>query len=258
MKCSFFDFPLRIKRRLSKALVVSYDPIVDINQGGWFGAQARLSVRAFGRVFSDEQIALVVRALRLNRVLTRTTCLKVAKDYCEVLRLCGHLSLSINITLKDLKDESFPDFVHGVFSTYGIAPSSIIFEVSGLHGLHSAVVHRQLLALRQSGFRIAFNDRQLGFVSLSMGHDLPIDIVKLSSDFLRMKDVCVNKRALNLFNVSRRLGLVLFAEGVRTSIEHKSLRLQEVRYARGEFYSSQLTARVFTRQFFSLNCGANR
>lgn len=238
--------------------MVSYQPIVDINQGGWFGAQARFSVRAFGRVFSDEQIALAVRALRLSRALTRTTCLKVAKDYCEVLRLCGHLCLSINITLKDLEDESFPGFVQGVFSTYGIAPSNIIFEVSGLRGLDSAVVHRQLVVLRQSGFRIALNDRQLSFSSLSFSHDLPIDIVKLSSDFLLKKDLSVNKRAFNLFNVSKRLGLVFFAEGIKSSIEHKNLRFQQVRYARGDFYSSELTARVFVRQFFSLNFGTDR
>lgn len=242
--------------RLAERLVslsVHYQPIVDLHSSKWYGAEALVRFSFFGKEVRPNKILFVCRALGINTFLTRAICKRVAKDYYSNLRVCSGIYLSINLTIEDLKDETFPGFVSELFKSYGLTEDRIVFEITEQHQIPFKDILPNVLYLQKLNFRIALDDFGSGYSGLQALERLPINIIKMDKCFFSQQE----KKFLNMQNymwqMSKQMRIVFVAEGIETRFEHKIVGIQGIRYAQGWFYSKALSATEFTRMFLVKN-----
>ncbi len=95
------------------------------------------------------------------------------------------LPVSINVSVRQLREPSFLEDVRTTLEATGVAPEKVVLELTETvlatndHGEIDT-----LHALRALGCRVAIDDFGTGYSSLSELRDLPIDVVKLDHSFI--------------------------------------------------------------------------
>ncbi|MGI9493391.1 MAG: bifunctional diguanylate cyclase/phosphodiesterase, partial [Geminicoccaceae bacterium] len=131
------------------------------------------------------------------------------------------LPVAINIAPLSLRTENFAAHIAQRLEQYGLAPSSLIIEITEeaiADGDEAAVALRQL---KDVGLQIALDDFGAGYSSLARLRDLPIDILKMDRSFVIGIDVDSNRAALAeaITRLAQSLNLKLVAEGVETEAQ---------------------------------------
>jgi diguanylate cyclase (GGDEF)-like protein/PAS domain S-box-containing protein len=127
------------------------------------------------------------------------------------------LSVSVNVSPRQLREPSFYDDVAAVIRETGVAPERVVIELTEtlLAGREHGEVET-LRRLRQLGCLVALDDFGTGYSSLSELRDLPIDIVKLDQSFIT--ELTTSPRASAMVEAAIRLAgaldLTVVAEGV--------------------------------------------
>jgi diguanylate cyclase (GGDEF)-like protein len=129
------------------------------------------------------------------------------------------LTIWINLTARDLLDQSLAPTIAAALLTAGIDPSRLGFEVtesSLIINIEMAIT--TLNAVRQLGCRTSIDDFGTGYASLQYLQRLPIDEVKIDQFFIR--DATTNPEAAAIIRSTTRLiqdlGMTVVAEGVET------------------------------------------
>jgi predicted signal transduction protein with EAL and GGDEF domain len=135
-------------------------------------------------------------------------------------------SISINLFAIQLRSAGIEKTVLDVLEHHSLEPSDLELELT------ETVVLRQdarslaeLLALRQAGVRIAFDDFGTGFASLSTLKGFPVDKLKIDKSFVGDVTRSPHSRAIvgGIAHLARELGLELVAEGVETTAQRDAL-----------------------------------
>ena len=138
----------------------------------------------------------------------------------------GAPQLSLNLSSRDLEDESLVDELAGLLAEHGLAPPQLCLEVTEnavLRDLASA--QRALEALAELGVVIALDDFGTGYSSLRHLHELPVALVKIDSTFVQRLDATGRHDPLvaGAFALLSRMGLRTVAEGVETRAQLDAL-----------------------------------
>ncbi|MCV0393966.1 MAG: EAL domain-containing protein [Rhizobiaceae bacterium] len=144
----------------------------------------------------------------------------------ECARWPEHISVSVNLSAKDLRGSEIIAKVEDALRKSGLAPDRLEIEVTETALLDDKSSTGDLLAeLKKLGVRIALDDFGTGYSSLSYLHTLPLDKIKIDRSFLI--DMTRSERSLELLkgivNLSRPLGLQVTIEGVETFEQLKIL-----------------------------------
>ena len=164
----------------------------------------------------------------------------------ECSRWPDPISVSVNLSAKDFRNDSVIAKVRHALEKSGLAPHRLEIEVTETALLDDKSQTRTYIEqLKALGVRIALDDFGTGYSSLSYLHTLPLDKVKIDRSFL--VDVTRNQRSLELLkgvvNLSRPLGLAVTIEGVETFEQLKVLALSvKPDLVQGFLFGSALTA----------------
>lgn len=151
-----------------------------------------------------------------------------AFSYLEDLNLRGHaLTLSINISPRNLQDPSFQERALQLAREYHIMPSQIVMELT-----ETAVLlnedrgNNTLYALDNAGFGIAIDDFGTGFSSLSHLKRIPVREIKIDRGFIRDMTQRVDDQVIvsTTLQMGHNLGLRVVAEGVEDESTLEFLR----------------------------------
>lgn len=171
----------------------------------------------------------------------------VLKAACaECAKWPEQISVSVNLSAKDFRDNDVLDKVRRALAAANLASSRLEIEVTETALLDDKAQTRELIEeIKKLGVRIALDDFGTGYSSLSYLHKLPLDKVKIDRSFLM--DVAQSPRSLELLkgivNVSRSLGLSVTIEGVETFEQLKILSQQvEPDLVQGFLFGSALSA----------------
>ncbi|MGD0393386.1 MAG: bifunctional diguanylate cyclase/phosphodiesterase [Acidimicrobiales bacterium] len=132
------------------------------------------------------------------------------------------LSLSVNLSRRQLMSPHLSDEVRTALALSGIRPHQLILEIT--ESVLMEDPERATLALselREMGIRIAVDDFGTGYSSLSHLQRFPVDILKIDKSFIDpLVGVDSGSTALitAIIGLARNLGLDVIAEG----IEHES------------------------------------
>jgi diguanylate cyclase (GGDEF)-like protein len=137
------------------------------------------------------------------------------------------MSLSLNISLRQLRDPSLPAVLGDAIRAGDLDPGAICLEIA-----ESAVADdpdaaiRALEGLKATGVRIALDDFGAGASSLSRLRELPIDALKIHETFIGPLGGSAAAASLvgALVELGHALGLVVVAEGVETAAQLEALR----------------------------------
>lgn len=172
----------------------------------------------------------------------------VAEQACAFVANRAIDSVSINLSVSALMDESLLEFIPRLMADAGVPPDSIEIEITESSLIHAPDTAKRIVEqYRSLGFRVTLDDYGTGFASLDYLRYLPLTGLKIDRIFIQDIEIDEHARALvrSVMDVSRILGLEVTAEGVETSGQHKILQTMECDYAQGFYYALPMPEQKF-------------
>ncbi|MGD9753643.1 MAG: EAL domain-containing protein [Acidimicrobiia bacterium] len=169
-----------------------------------------------------EETGLIVA---LGRWILIEACRTVASWASD--GMVSSLSLTVNVSARQLQETSLVDDVAMAIALSGIDPSWLVIEIT------ESVVMRDtsasvnwLHALKQLGVRIAIDDFGTGYSSLAYLQLFPIDVMKIDRSFVLGlgTDPKATELVRAVINLSESLGMTTLAEGIETEEQLSELR----------------------------------
>jgi len=134
------------------------------------------------------------------------------------------LTISVNLSVKQLQSESIIDDVREALRLTGIDPSTLVLEITETVMMADPdMASDRLDELKELGVRIAMDDFGTGYSSLSYLSRLPVDILKMDRSFLASGDTDSGLAAA-IIAIGDRLGLEVVAEGIEEPEQIGTLR----------------------------------
>ena len=210
-------------------------------------ALARWHHPEFGRLDPEEWVT-VVEATGLIDALTEFVLDRSLRQCRSWLDRGMSLSVSVNLSVRNLADTEFPSRVADALARHRVPPALL-----GLELTESAVMSDPeravpvLRGLHGLGVRIAVDDFGTGYSSLAYLRRLPVDELKIDKSFVfglasDLGDLAVVRAIIDL---GHSLGLIVVAEGVEQDATRDQLVEMGCDVAQGFLISRPLEADRF-------------
>ena len=227
-------------------LVNYYQPKVALPGGEWIGVETlvRWNHPLDGLVLPDQFIPMAEASGMIGDV-TRVV-LQAAVRQAHLWREAGlDLGVAINVSVDDLSDMAFANFVIDQVAANEIPPHSITLEITEGKLMQNFAMALQVLArLRLKRFRLSIDDFGTGNSSLAQLRDLPFDELKIDRSFTH--NACNDERLKAIFSASlemaKQLRMEVVAEGVEDEHDWNFLLTNDTGVAQGYFVSRPLPA----------------
>lgn len=157
--------------------------------------------------------------------------------------------IAVNTSLRQLQDESFPEYLSRYLAMSGIDGHLLELEVTeSMFAGQPAQLSRTLEQIRGHGVRIAIDDFGTGYSSLALLQLLPIDVLKIDRAFVSEIESGPGAAIVKaIIALGSALGKELVAEGVETEAQARALVQRGCRSAQGFLYAPALVADEFVR-----------
>jgi EAL domain-containing protein (putative c-di-GMP-specific phosphodiesterase class I) len=160
------------------------------------------------------------------------------------------LSVSVNISAKQLNDAKLIEIVKEVIEDNKPAPGSLILEIT-----ESSIIRETesalfiLTQLKSLGVKIYLDDFGMGYSSLNILHKFPIDNIKLDKLFVaRMAD---GQKDIEIVRTIVELGIqldkVVVAEGIESLGQQKILQGLNCNFGQGFYFSKAVRSSKINR-----------
>jgi diguanylate cyclase (GGDEF)-like protein/PAS domain S-box-containing protein len=202
-------------------LVLHYQPLFRLADGDLAGYEALVRWQHPTRglllpsMFIElaEQTGLIVP-------LTRWALSSAAQQTAEwQQRAQQQLEVAVNLSFVNLKDDTILSDVSSALDASGIAPATLVLEITEGNLMRDQDKSRQILGeLKGLGVRLALDDFGTGHSSLSRLSQLPFDILKIPRPFVERITHNDTNFALmqGIVDLGHRLDLSIVAEGIET------------------------------------------
>ncbi|MEA2117663.1 putative bifunctional diguanylate cyclase/phosphodiesterase [Halovibrio sp. HP20-50] len=230
-----------------------YQPQVN-HHGNVFGVEALLRWEhpERGLVAPDEFIPLLESTGLINAVgewVLETAC-------HQLVRWAQHpqfreLTLSVNISPLQFRDEGFLRRVEGVFARTQVPLKRLKLEVTESLFVEARDDARdKMLALKAQGVRFSLDDFGTGYSSLAYLAQLPLDQLKIDQSFVQQILVSQANAAIveSTIALAESLNLDVIAEGVETQAQQAWLLAHDCRAYQGFLYGRPVAASAFEAQ----------
>ena len=140
-----------------------------------------------------------------------------------------HLSIAVNVSVRQFRDPDFVDEVMTAIANSGIAPHKLKLELTeSLLADGIEVTVAKMGSLKEMGVTLSLDDFGMGYSSLSYLKRLPLDQLKIDREFV--KDILTDANdaaiARTIIGLAQSLGLGVIAEGVETQAQRAFLAQQ--------------------------------
>ena len=224
--------------------LLHYQPILSLETMQMVGAEALIRWRMpdgtmvppLDFIPLAERCELIVE---IGRWVLRTACAQTRQWQLQ-LPNSEKLSVSVNLSARQLRDPRFPDDVLEALRNSKLAPTSLILEVTESVLVEDVERASAILArLRGAGIRIAIDDFGTGYSSLSYLRTLPVDIIKLDRSFVTgiTASSTTSAVARSIVSLADALGLVVVAEGIETLTQLEELVQLRCGFGQGFLFS---------------------
>ncbi len=234
----------------SGEVVVYYQPIIELASGEVVGAEALVRlVDAEGALRTPSEFVSMAEETGLIAQLGRTV-LATAASQLKKWDLSGRgpLTVSVNVSPRQLTDSRFASSVAADLATCGLDPSRMTLELTESALIDAnPVIEKVLGELTDLGVLIGLDDFGTGFSSLAYLKRFPINFVKIDQSFvdglgLEDDDTAIVRATIAL---AHSLGLKVTAEGVETKTQLGYLRDLGCDRAQGNLLGQTVPAKLF-------------
>jgi diguanylate cyclase (GGDEF)-like protein len=234
-----------LRRALPRGeLSVHYQPIVDLatDELDGFEALMRWQHPTLGAVSPADFIPVAEETgmiVESGAWLLREAAAELAAWTAERGPDARRLHVSVNVSVRQLRDLALVEVVREVLTGSGLAPDQLWLEIteSGvMEDIDTALA--TLYHLRGLGVTLCIDDFGTGYSSLSYLNRLPVGIVKIDQSFVRQvgEDGANEPIVRAVLAMTRAMNLRVVAEGVETEVQRDWLREQGCDLAQGWLY----------------------
>ncbi|WP_114973017.1 putative bifunctional diguanylate cyclase/phosphodiesterase [Rhodoferax ferrireducens] len=157
-------------------------------------------------------------------------------------------ALAVNLSAHDLYDPGLIDRIRGLFSTWGLDPALIQFELTESALMADPTVALETLSrLKQLEVELFVDDYGTGYSSLSYLQKLPVDGVKIDQSFVMPMVGSADSTVIvrSTIELGHNLGLKVVAEGVESQAIWERLAGLGCDVAQGYLLSKPMPAEQF-------------
>lgn len=244
-------------RKIEKALADNlfepfFQPKIDINTHKLIGAEALARMRMpDGELIPpcdfipvSESSGLIVA---IDMAIFEKTLMFLKKNLDEGVHC---VPISVNFSRLHLSDENFINQIVEKLEKYDV-PSALVeleltesamFEDSNIVGKFIDQIHR-------CGLSISMDDFGSGYSSLNMLKDIPIDVLKIDSGFLKGSQHGDRQKVIfsAISQLAKGLNIQVVVEGVETLLNVELMRESNFSVAQGYYYSKPLEQERFSK-----------
>ena len=240
-----FELVTQFRQALATGQIrVHYQPKVALPSRQVLGVEAlvRWSHPEYGPLSPDEFVP-AVEATGLINALTSFVTERALTKVREWLSRGIRMSAAVNLSVRNLDDQDFPDRVAEALKRYDVPPELLTFELTE-SGVMSdpAKALPVLRRLHAMGVVLAVDDFGTGYSSLAYLRRLPVEEVKIDKSFVLgmgsdLGDLAVVRSIVEL---GHSLGLTVVAEGVEDDAARDALVSMGCHVAQGYLISRPL------------------
>jgi EAL domain-containing protein (putative c-di-GMP-specific phosphodiesterase class I)/AmiR/NasT family two-component response regulator len=227
-------------------LVNHYQPKVELATGAVVGVETLVRWRhpQDGLVFPDQFITTAEEHGLIDE-LTRAV-LAAALGQARRWHDAGlALQVAVNVSMDNLTDLAFPDFVVREVGKAGVPVAGLVLEVTESRLMKDPLAPMDILTrLRLKRIGLSIDDFGTGHSSLAQLRDLPFDELKVDRGFVHGAGRDVSLRAIfeASLGLARQLGMRTVAEGVEDRQDWDFLRAAGCDLAQGWFIAKPMPA----------------
>lgn len=238
------DIELHMQGKIDdESLLLYYQPEVDLWSGAIVAVEALVRWRhpTRGLLLPSSFIGIAESANLaddLGRWVMRSACAEYSRWQANGVRT--NATLRINVSPVQLAARGFVQNVVDTAAEFGLRPGSLCLEITERAVVQNIETTRRTLAeLREAGVQIAIDDFGTGYAVLSHLKDLPVDILKIDTVFVRELGVNPGDLAIvrAIIALAEAFGLQVVAEGVETSAAALTLMRHGCHRAQGFLFS---------------------
>lgn len=243
---------LMLKSKLRRSyeldeLLMHYQPKIRLATGEIVGAEAlvRWELSERGLVLPSEFIPLAEETnliVQIGEWVLNQVCADVSQWQKEV-PLFGHVS--VNLSLKQLRQPNFSNRIQTIFREHGIPPGSFELEITETTLMRDADSTVKILnELHELGLNLSIDDFGTGYSSLSALQQFPIGTLKIDKSFIR--DMTAVKDAATIvstiIDMAHSMNMYVVAEGVESELQLDLLKILNCDYVQGLLFGEPMTA----------------
>ena len=246
---------LMLKSKLRRALerdelMMLYQPKVDLRDGRIIGAEALLRWRLPGHGdIPPSQFIPLAEETNLILGIGEWVMNRVCADYRrwqDKIKNPGRVS--INLSLKQLRQASFITRCKSVFRRHEVSPTCFELEITETTLMVDPKRTIKLLdELYAMGLHLSIDDFGTGYSSLSALQQFPIGTLKIDQSFVR--DAAINSDdatiVRTIIDMGRALEVEVVAEGVETEEQFNFLRQRGCHYGQGRLFGDAMSSDEF-------------
>jgi len=227
-----------------KEFKLFYQPVVSIETNRLIGFEAliRWQHPVRGLILPAEFIAMAEETGRIVQIglwVLETACRQVHIWQQRYPRTPA-LTISVNVSARQLGDGGFLSEVKRVIAESEIAPETLHFEITESVLMEDPEIASQTLhSLRELGVHIDLDDFGTGYSSLAYLHRFPISTLKIDRSFISTAGSGVANPEIvqSILALARSLSIQATAEGIETEEQLIHLRSLKCASAQGYYFS---------------------
>lgn len=241
----------KLRRALERdELVMFYQPKIDLHSGRIVGAEALLRWRLPGHGdIPPAQFIPLAEETNLILGIGEWVLNRVCSDYRRwTERIANPGRVSINLSLKQLRQASFITRCRAVFRRHEVSPTCFELEITETTLMADPKRTIKLLnELYAMGLHLSIDDFGTGYSSLSALQQFPIHTLKIDQSFVR--DAAVNPDdatiVRTIIDMGKALEVEVVAEGVENEEQFSLLRARGCHFAQGRLFGDAMSSDEF-------------
>ncbi len=204
-------------------------------------ALARWNHPERGLILPSEFIPVAEKSGLINQIGT-TLLDQVVRQRCEWAQRGLDVSVSVNVSQRQLCEADFAATVQRILDTHGCDPSRLELEITETLLIEdNPTVCANLLKIRRMGIRIAIDDFGTGYSNLARLNDMAVDCIKIDRSLIQ--GLPRNEEIVRLvIAMCNFMQVVIVAEGIETLEMAEWAQQNGCHELQGYFYSCPVDA----------------
>ncbi len=222
-------------------LKIFYQPVAELSTMSVVGFEALSRWELDGRLLPPGDFIPIAKSIgeipRIDNWVLRNACTQCRKWQQNLNK---KLTISVNISFKQLKEPSFFPTVLDALEYSGLAPGCLKLEITEHEAMEDVDLTLEVLSrLKAAGVSICLDDFGTGYSSLSYMNKLPIDTLKI--DMKLISTIDRNFKTLEIVRsivaMAQTLGIRVTAEGVERESQLDLLKWMGCSFVQGYLIS---------------------